>query len=103
MPSPNTTNAVLRIRDVHESLRELLEKEHAKRDARTSAGQDWNRLELEAMTHQVNLIRGRLGKPGITVDDIVRAEQGAVGHVDYASKFALYCAELAVLGTPGSP
>ena len=35
----------------------------------------------------------------ITVDDVERVEQRAVGHVDYASKVSLYVAELLVLGS----
>lgn len=32
----------------------------------------------------------------VTVDDVERVERGAVGHYDYASKLALYVADLIV-------
>lgn len=49
-----------------------------------------------AMHAETNRLRGLHGLEPISLEAIERVETMAVGHSDYASKFALYCAELAV-------
>lgn len=57
---------------------------------------DWIVREQRAMLDAVNDERARRGlRPGLTLGDLQRIELVAVGHSDYSSKFALYCAEAA--------
>lgn len=51
--------------------------------------------EQQGMTNAVNQARTARGLPPVTLEDVQRVEQQAVGHIDYTAKFALYCAELA--------
>lgn len=65
----------------------------------TIAGENnpgWVFHERETMWQEVNRQRSARGFPPVTLLDIKRVEQLAVGHVDYDSKFALYCAELSL-------
>lgn len=87
------TREAFTVRRLQEELREVLAGLHAKRDTRTTA---WVLAELQGMCDAVNVIRLERGRPLVTVSDIERVETGALGHVDYACKFALYCAELAL-------
>lgn len=56
----------------------------------------WVHYEREQMTTAVNAARTNRGLEPVTLVDVARVEQLAVGHVDYFQKFALYCAELAI-------
>ena len=47
--------------------------------------------------------RQRLGKPPVALSAVKRVEQLAMGHFDYSSKFALYCAELVLDDTSVAP
>lgn len=60
---------------------------------------DWITNELQSMTKAVNVERARLRKPPITHHQMELRERQALGHSDYSSKLALYCAEL-VLDLP---
>lgn len=75
---------------LHAELHELLCSEAEKRNER----KDWQREEREAMLEAVNGYRSRFGKSPVVMADVQRVEQMAVGHIDYGTKFALYCAEL---------
>lgn len=57
----------------------------------------WILYERECMHVEVNRLRSELGKAPVLVDQVIRAERSACGHVDYQHKFALGCREL-VLG-----
>lgn len=46
--------------------------------------------------HAINCERSKRCLPDIERSEVVAVERSAAGHVDYASKFALYCAELAL-------
>lgn len=59
----------------------------------------WLEAEFTLMLNTVNTERVRRRLSPVTREELRRREQLAVGHVDYSSKFALYCAELA-LGLP---
>ena len=59
--------------------------------------EDWVELEQQALLNAVNKELLAVRKDPITVAFLRRIEQPALGHSDYSSKFALYCAEL-VLG-----
>ena len=54
----------------------------------------WCEYEREVMLGEVNKLREKKGLPLIGPLDIARVESMAMGHCDYSSKFALYCAEL---------
>lgn len=54
----------------------------------------WVLYELHAMHQAVTQARAELGKQPLPISAVEAAEQQAVGHSDYSSKFALYCAEL---------
>jgi hypothetical protein len=47
-----------------------------------------------AMLIAVNAERAKRNKSQFLIDTIIRTERMALGHVDYAIKFPLYCAEL---------
>ncbi|MFI1203540.1 hypothetical protein ACH4VR_29610 [Streptomyces sp. NPDC020883] len=55
---------------------------------------EWARFERNAMWREVNRIRGERGLKPVLLSSIVSAEQQAVGHCDYTSKLAVYCAEI---------
>jgi hypothetical protein len=63
-------------------------------------GMTWIDAEIDVMHHEVNCDRSKRGLPDLSRDVLSRAERMASGHSDYACKFALYCAELA-LGIAG--
>lgn len=92
---PDTKISDLRV--MHAHMRACLAREHAKRS--TYPGVARIEAEQAAMLHAVNLERVRRRLPHVTMAELIRREQLAVGHTDYAIKFALYCAELA-LGLP---
>jgi hypothetical protein len=48
------------------------------------------------MLDAVNLERRVRGLPQVIEAQVIRVENQAHGHVDYAHKYALYCAELAM-------
>lgn len=53
-------------------------------------------IERRRMRESVNRWRIRLAMPRVSAEEIERIEATAVGHIDYAEKFALRCADLAV-------
>ena len=55
---------------------------------------EWVIYERKLMLDEVNRFRESKGLDPVGENDILRVEQLAVGHVDYAEKFSLYCAEL---------
>jgi hypothetical protein len=57
---------------------------------------EWVGFERFAMLAVTNNVRRRRGLPEVSQDDIARVEQQACGHSDYARKYAMYCAELAL-------
>lgn len=61
---------------------------------------EWVRYERDTMWAEVNAARTEAGLRPVLLADILRVEQQAVGHVDYTTKYALYCAELATQEGP---
>lgn len=59
----------------------------------------WVVFERDTMFDAVTRERAKLGKAPVPMKDVERVETMAMGHCDYSSKFALYCAEL-VVNTP---
>lgn len=78
--------------ETHYELETLLVAEAKKRSTK-EVGQ-WILDERQAMLDYVNRKRAVVGKSPMTLKDVERVEQLAVGHSDYAHKFSLYCAEL---------
>jgi hypothetical protein len=66
----------------------------AKAQEQRSQRADWIEFERSVMFEAVNNERQARGLPPISLTDVMRVERMATGHVDYSSKFALYCAEL---------
>ncbi|MFE0472445.1 hypothetical protein ACFW2V_12610 [Streptomyces sp. NPDC058947] len=56
----------------------------------------WAAYERGVMHAEVNRIRTQHERSEIPLELIERVERKAIGHSDYTSKFALYCAELAL-------
>lgn len=68
-------------------------------------GQDlsWIEREEQFMFDLVNDERTRRGLSPIALEHVLMRARWATGHVDYSSKFALYCAELALGLTDRGP
>lgn len=72
------------------ALKEAMGKRHAR--------EDWEAFERQTVAMAANAWAQAHGyERRVTVEDVERIEQGAVGHVDYASKLALYVAEFVVI------
>lgn len=96
-----TTRDLLAVRD--DMLRVLQDaaKHRKLREAIDDRGDPaWVGYEREAMHAEVSRIRADRGLPPVGIEHVARVEQLACGHIDYATKYALYCAELAVGVTP---
>lgn len=57
---------------------------------------EWIAYERAVMTDRVNMLRSRRGLGPVSSDVVRRAEDRAVGHVDYTQKFAIGCADLVI-------
>ncbi|MCK2245405.1 MULTISPECIES: hypothetical protein [unclassified Crossiella] len=55
---------------------------------------EWVLFEREVMLAAINRARAETGRAPVRIEEVVRAEEQAIGHVDYAMKFSLYCADL---------
>lgn len=55
---------------------------------------EWAQFERDAMRAEVDRLRQARGLGFADEEDLLRAERLAEGHVDYAAKFALHCANL---------
>lgn len=97
---------ILPLREMAEQLRGFLVELHSKRDERREVVEgpdwatyesemlEWEVYEIEQMASMVNILRSMAGKDLLPVADIYAVDRQAAGHVDYARKFAFYCAEL---------
>lgn len=56
----------------------------------------WVLFERRAMFAEVNAARAERTLPPVAMADVERVERMACGHVDYFTKYSLYCAELAL-------
>lgn len=65
-------------------------------ETKYGAEMEWMRFERQTMLTAVNEERRRRNLPPAHADDIQNANSQAGGHIDYADKFALYCAEIAM-------
>lgn len=55
----------------------------------------WVMFERSQMHAGVNAIRSKNGLPEVTMEEVAAIESTAMGHIDYAEKYAFRCAELA--------
>ncbi len=62
----------------------------------TSSLPAWVVYEREQMLIAVNQERAERGLPPVDLRSVALADRCASGHVDYASKYALYCTEIAL-------
>lgn len=90
-------------RSLYETFRQALiaaqADRHLRPDLVTVDGEpecEWAVHERDVMHRQVNASRAALGRPPVGLEAVLRVERIAVGHSDYTSKYALYCAELAL-------
>lgn len=89
---------LLRVRD------RLLAKLSASQKRRQAyEGCEWVAAERQVMLEATNAERRARHLPPVTQAEIAHVERWAYGHSDYSSKFALYCAELAIGEVPGKP
>lgn len=56
----------------------------------------WVIYEREQMLAAVNVERTTRGLPPVDIRHVERVEQMACGHVDYGTKYPLYCSEIAL-------
>lgn len=80
----------------HELIYNRLCAEQERRDQHSTPEDPgaWILKEREAMLTEVNEHRNNLGKEPLSLEDVERVENRAVGHFDYTQKYALYCTEL---------
>lgn len=90
-----------RLIDVRDAILAALTRQQSKRDSYDLDG--WIAAERQVMLSATNAWREKLGSLPVTESDIRRVEQWACGHSDYSSKFALYCAEIALECGPRAP
>lgn len=57
---------------------------------------EWGVHERQVMLDSVNTIRRRHGKDPVDMASIEGADRQAAGHIDWSTKFALFCAEIAL-------
>lgn len=79
------------------TLARAMEERPLRPDLVTVDGQqecEWAVYELDVMHAEVNRLREGDGLPPVSREAITLVERQALGHSDYAAKFALYCAEL---------
>jgi hypothetical protein len=96
----DSTRAKLALRDrFQQHLHELASHRNERSDVvDTEHGVEcgWMVFERQGMLAAVNQARAERGLLPADPAAVRRAENMACGHVDYAAKFALYCAELAL-------
>lgn len=100
MAHPTWTQVRLVRNDLLAVLREAA-KERDQRPDRVETPEgpemEWALHERRTMLAWVNQYRADHGLPDeITEAEVTRVERQAAGHIDYAEKFALYCADLAM-------
>ena len=90
-------NKVIRLQKIFQQVL-LDESQHRNSRSTFIEGEiEWIVKEREAMFKTLLAERAKLGKGPVPLAALMQVERLATGHVDYADKFALGCAEL-VLG-----
>lgn len=80
------------LRDKFRDILAEAQKERPNKKNMVNGELEWVTYERTEMYKAVNAIRP------MPLEQIEKAEMCACGHADYTSKFALYCAELAIYG-----
>jgi hypothetical protein len=95
-------------RDVYKAMQEIFDKAAKERKVRGEFVKDpletrfswtvpaWVLFERAALHKAVNEERARRNLPPVDIKAIDRVERLATGHVDYATKYTLYCTEIAL-------
>lgn len=98
----NTRTAEER-RQLRDRFRAVLLAAHVHRDERPGIVQtptgpecEWAEYERGLLLAAVNAERSRRNLTPATIEQVRHADYQASGHVDYADKVALYCAEIAM-------
>jgi hypothetical protein len=77
------------------TLRTAATERDSRRERHPESGEPaWVAFERTQMTAEVNRQRVARGLPPILGAAVTFIEQGASGHIDYAKKYALGCAEI---------
>lgn len=93
--TPSDYRVKMALRDRLLSALQVAQKERPQRLDNDGSGlPEWIAYELGVMHGMVNQLREELGLPPVGIEQVEAVEQQAVGHSDYSTKFALYCAEL---------
>lgn len=95
--------------DLLESITCVFEIAVKERSQRTNFEEDpvyglsqpgWALFERKVMWVAVNLWRGALHLPAVSIYEIARCETMAYGNLNYLTQFPIYCAELAAGTVP---
>jgi len=78
------------------SVRDAILKAHAKAPPRWKDMTNWFENEMRLVLETANTWAFKNYGNIVTYEDVLRVEQHAYGHSDWASKLALYVAELVV-------
>lgn len=82
---------------LHRVLREAAQQRDLRGDLDPATGElGWVLFERQQMLGAVNRAREAAGRALVTEDQVRVAAMTATGHIDYAQKFALRCADLAL-------
>lgn len=86
---------------LHDVFIKKLSAEQKHRETRNkiiNGESEWVVAERQFMIDLTQKTRKEIGFEPVEESLILRAEREACGHSDYSSKFALYCAEIALTG-----
>ena len=79
------------IKPFYDEIGELLKLRGSVKDDFT---RDPEYRECRYVVRMCKRMAEKIGRPGIGINEVLSVERSASGHVDYQSKFALYCREL---------
>jgi phosphopantetheine adenylyltransferase len=98
--TPQRLTQKLALRDQFLNILTAAQGERPAREYVTDGELGWVIYERETMHRAVNEARAERGLAPVPLAAVERVESLASGHSDYSSKFALYCAELALQEQP---
>lgn len=100
-PTPTAEKPPTLYRRLHAALNAAMQQ-RKDRAAVVDGEIGWIAYERAVMFEMVNRIRADEGRWPLEIDEIKAAERAATGHIDYASKWARYCADLVRKDVPGT-
>ncbi|WP_327066817.1 hypothetical protein [Kitasatospora sp. NBC_01302] len=92
--TPRRLDQRLALRDRFRDILATAQAERHLREDVIDGELEWVAHERTTMHRAVNKARAELGKQPLPISAVEAVEQQAVGHSDYSSKYAPYCAEL---------